>query len=176
GSPSPGPSTRNRGNSGTAARRTPDSASNRHSQKSRMATSRSTPERIVATPGARRKPHGHGHRPRMPAMSRLPARFRSIFLAALAAPVLLCGALPLVAGTARYALDPVHTRVIFAVSHAGFSQALGTVSGSEGSLEFDPDDWGSARLEVRVPLQRLDLGDADWNRATLAGNLLDAAR
>ena len=75
-----------------------------------------------------------------------------------------------------YRLDPVHTRVMFAVEHAGFSQALGTVSGSEGVLEFDPDDWQSARLDVRVPIQRLDLGDAKWNQATLARNLLDGER
>lgn len=73
-----------------------------------------------------------------------------------------------------YALDPVHTRVMFAIDHAGFSKAIGTVSGSTGRLLFDPDDWRSAKLEARVPLARLDLGDADWNRAALAGNLLDA--
>jgi len=92
------------------------------------------------------------------------------------AAVLLAAAGTLAAAPARYALDPVHTRVMFAVSHAGFSQALGTVSGSEGSLEFDPEDWSSARLDVRVPVQRLDLGDPDWNRATLARKLLDATR
>ena len=73
-------------------------------------------------------------------------------------------------------LDPVHTRVLFAVEHAGFSKALGTVSGSEGQLQFDPDDWSSARLSVSVPLQRLDLGDAKWNKAVMAGNLLDTDR
>ncbi len=80
------------------------------------------------------------------------------------------------AAPVRYELDPVHTRVLFAVSHAGFSQALGTVSGSQGTLVFDPDDWSGATLEVSVPLQRLELGDADWNRAALARNLLDAQR
>lgn len=75
-----------------------------------------------------------------------------------------------------YRLDPVHTRVLFAVEHAGFSQALGTVSGSEGVLSFDPDDWTSAALTVSVPLQRLDLGDDKWNKAALARNLLDAER
>lgn len=84
--------------------------------------------------------------------------------------------LPAAAAPARFELDPVHTRVVFAVSHAGFSQALGAVSGSTGTLEFDPQDWNGARLEVSVPLQRLDLGDAEWNRAALAGNLLDAQR
>jgi polyisoprenoid-binding protein YceI len=84
---------------------------------------------------------------------------------------------PALAGApVRYELDPVHTRVLFSVSHAGFSQALGTVSGSHGALVFDPDDWSGATLEVDVPLQRLDLGDADWNRAALARNLLDAQR
>ncbi len=75
---------------------------------------------------------------------------------------------------ADYRLDPVHTRVLLAVEHAGFSKALGTVSGSTGTLRFDPDDWSSARLEVSVPLQNLDLGDRKWNEATLARNLLDA--
>lgn len=80
------------------------------------------------------------------------------------------------AAPAQYALDPVHTRVLFAIDHAGFSKALGTVSGSEGNLRFDPEDWQGARLEVSVPLTRLDLGDAKWNQAVLARNLLDGER
>lgn len=72
-----------------------------------------------------------------------------------------------------WVLDPVHTRVMFAVSHAGFSQALGTVSGSTGTLTFDPDDWQSTRLDATVPLERVDLGDPSWNRAALAPRLLD---
>ena len=91
---------------------------------------------------------------------------------------LLASALPSLAAAApaHYTFDPVHTRVLFAVSHAGFSQALGTVSGSEGVLEFDPDDWSGARLEVVVPVARLDLGNDKWNQATLARNLLDGQR
>ncbi|WP_425563059.1 YceI family protein [Luteimonas vadosa] len=77
------------------------------------------------------------------------------------------------AGAETYALDPVHTRVQFAVDHAGFSKALGTVSGSSGVLRFDPEDWGTAMLRADIPLSRLDLGDEKWNRATMARNLLD---
>ena len=73
--------------------------------------------------------------------------------------------LPVFAQREHYALDPVHTRVLFAVSHAGFSSALGTVSGTTGTLEFDPDDLASARVEASVPLARLELGDAKWNEA-----------
>lgn len=91
------------------------------------------------------------------------------------AVLLLAIATPAAAETLRYELDPVHTRVLFAVSHAGFSQALGTVSGSTGVLEFNADDWRQARLEATVPLARLDLGDPQWNAAALASRLLDAA-
>ena len=86
----------------------------------------------------------------------------------------LAVAAPVSAETLHYELDPVHTRVLFAVSHAGFSQALGTVSGSTGNLDFDADDWRSARLQVTVPIARLDLGDPDWNAAALGNRLLDA--
>lgn len=75
----------------------------------------------------------------------------------------------------HYELDPVHTRVMFAVSHAGFSSAIGTVSGSTGRLVFDPSDWTSAQVEARVPLSRIDLGEPGWNRAALGAALLDAA-
>jgi polyisoprenoid-binding protein YceI len=86
-------------------------------------------------------------------------------------------ALPAWAGEPEpYALDPVHTRVLFAVGHAGFSKALGTVSGSHGYLLFDPEDWTTARLDVRVPLDDIDLGDGKWNAAVRAGNLLDVGR
>ncbi len=83
---------------------------------------------------------------------------------------------PARAAIALYQLDPVHTRVVFALGHAGFSKAIGTVSGSTGTLVFDAQDWSSARVEVSVPMQRLDLGDEKWNQAVSAGTLLDIAR
>ncbi|MFC3716899.1 YceI family protein [Luteimonas soli] len=114
-----------------------------------MRPSTATPARLT-TPS----PHGAG-------------ACAALLLAALAWP----GAA--FAEAARYALDPVHTRVMFELSHAGYSQAIGTVSGSTGTLVFDPDDWSVARVDVSVPLLRLDLGDAKWNRAALGRNLLD---
>jgi polyisoprenoid-binding protein YceI len=90
--------------------------------------------------------------------------------------LLLCTlALPLgvSAEPLSYQLDPVHTRLLFAVNHAGYSQALGTVSGSTGTVRFDPDDWSSASVSVSVPVSRFDLGDARWNRAVAAPALLD---
>lgn len=76
----------------------------------------------------------------------------------------------------RYALDPVHTRVAFQVSHAGLSNPVGTFSGATGWLEFDEADWRGARLSVRIPLSRLDLGDAKWQAKVLDRTFLDARR
>lgn len=101
---------------------------------------------------------------------RLPCQF---FLSSL---LLLGTGATVLAAPAQYALDPVHTRVQFAIDHAGFSKAIGTVSGTTGTIVFDPDDWSSARVEVSIPIAHLDLGDAKWNQATLARNLLDGER
>ena len=76
----------------------------------------------------------------------------------------------------RYAIDPVHTRVVFEIDHAGFSKAIGTVSGSEGSLHFDADDWSTAKLDVTVPMQRLDMGDSGWSASVFAPRFLDVKR
>src|SRR5690606_41655474 len=42
-----------------------------------------------------------------------------------------------------------------------------------GALGVDPEAGSSARVDVSVPRQRLDLGEARWNRAALGRNLLD---
>lgn len=98
-------------------------------------------------------------------------RFRCL-LACLLLPAVAASA----AGPEKYAIDPVHTRVVFLVEHAGFSRAMGAISGSSGTVRFDRDDWRSAQLDVTVPLTRLDLGDTKWNAAVLASNLLDGKR
>lgn len=103
-----------------------------------------------------------------------PVRTRAQQVACLA---MLCACVQADAGEpVRYAVDPVHTRVMFEIDHAGFSKAIGTVSGSEGSLYFDPDDWSTAKLDVVVPMQRLDMGDADWAASVFAPRFLDVAR
>lgn len=121
--------------------------------------------------------------PLLPIAARIPApaagmtgtRSAGLLLAGVALLALLA---PRVASAqaARYALDPVHTRVMFELSHAGYSQAIGTVSGSTGTLVFDPGDWSSAQVSVSVPIAKLDLGDAGWSRAALGRGLLDGAR
>lgn len=75
-----------------------------------------------------------------------------------------------------HSIDPVHTRIAITVDHAGFSKAIGTVSGTSGTLHLVPGSWEGARVEASIPLARLDFGDEGWNRAVAAGGLLDTVR
>ena len=90
-------------------------------------------------------------------------------------------ALLLAAGAAQarpetFRLDPVHTRVAFQVSHAGFSNPVATFSQVEGELQFDEADWSTATLDVRIPIATLDLGDADWQAKILDRTFFDAEK
>ena len=76
----------------------------------------------------------------------------------------------------HYRLDPVHTRVAFQVSHAGFSNPIGTFAKASGTLDFDPNDWTTARVEVDVPIATLDLGDDAWQGKILDRTFFDATR
>lgn len=99
-----------------------------------------------------------------------------VHLALLGLVLSACAGLVAAQPAEPHRLDPVHTRVVLAIDHAGFSKAIGTVSGSTGTVWTNGEDWTDARVDVSVPLERLDFGDADWNRAVAARGLLDTAR
>ncbi|WP_290592430.1 YceI family protein [Arenimonas sp. SCN 70-307] len=88
--------------------------------------------------------------------------------------LLLCAGSAAAADAPAWRLDPAHTRVLFRVDHAGFSTALGLLPAIEGELRFDPDDWATARVEARVPLAQLQLGDEAWNQTMLSRSWFDA--
>ena len=73
------------------------------------------------------------------------------------------------AGT--YALETNHARVLFAVSHMGFSTWYGDFSGATGSLTLDPKNPAAASLSVTIPVASVtttntkldgELKSADW--------------
>lgn len=80
------------------------------------------------------------------------------------------------ASAEHFRIDPVHARVAFQVSHAGFSNPIGSFSGSTGELDFDPDDVGADRVDVRIPIASLDLGDASWQGKILDRTFFDAKK
>lgn len=74
---------------------------------------------------------------------------------------------------ARYAFDPVHTQVLFFVSHLGFSQQMGRFPTVTGGFTFDADDWSTASVDATIDVASLYLGDADWQKKVLS-DFLDA--
>jgi polyisoprenoid-binding protein YceI len=51
-----------------------------------------------------------------------------------------------------YKIEPIHTRVLFAVSHLGFTTYYGEFVGASGILALDPAEVSRSRLEVSVPV------------------------
>lgn len=93
--------------------------------------------------------------------------------------VLLFGLLPLqggARGVETFRFDPLHTQITFFVDHLGFSQASGRLRIKDGWFQFDPADLRSARADLRIDLDTLDFGDAQWNAAVRSSQFLDTAR
>ncbi len=73
--------------------------------------------------------------------------------------------LPVSAELRRYRIDPVHTRVVFLVKHAGFSRSIGQALRPTGKLWWDSVAPERSRVEVEIDASKIDFGDAAWNKA-----------
>jgi polyisoprenoid-binding protein YceI len=78
---------------------------------------------------------------------------------------------PAAAQAGTYAVEPSHTRVLFAVSHLGFSTWYGDFTHATGTLVLDPNDPSKSHVEVSVPTASVsttntvldgELKSADW--------------
>ncbi len=90
--------------------------------------------------------------------------------------LLLALAGPAAAKLEHFKISPVHTRVAFQVSHDGFSNPIASFSQPSGELDFDPDDVAGARVDVRIPIATLDLGDAHWQGKILDPTFFDSKK
>src|SRR3546814_6708805 len=59
-----------------------------------------------------------------------------------------------------YTIDPGHTQILFAYDHMGFSNNLGVLSESTGTLTLDPKNPSAAKVSVEVPIANLKTGIA----------------
>jgi polyisoprenoid-binding protein YceI len=73
-----------------------------------------------------------------------------------------------------YRIDPVHTQVLFSVDHDGYSQPVGRMKVKAGWLQFDEDDWSTAKVMVDIDTNSVDLGDKEWDDAVTGKRFLDA--
>lgn len=67
------------------------------------------------------------------------------------------------AETKPYTFDTVHSKVIFKVKHLGFSWSYGEFSDFSGSFDFDESDWSQSKVDVTIPVDSLQMGDATWD-------------
>jgi len=89
-------------------------------------------------------------------------------------------ALGLIASTAHaetkpYQFDTVHSKVIFKVKHLGFSWSYGEFADFSGSFDFDEADWSQSKVDVTIPVDSLQMGDATWNDHLRAPNYFNLA-
>jgi len=63
-----------------------------------------------------------------------------------------------------YDIDPVHTQILFFVSHLGYSNSEGEFHKFAGKYRFDPADWGTASVNVTIETESLSLDDAAWDK------------
>ncbi|HUO96045.1 MAG TPA: YceI family protein [Steroidobacteraceae bacterium] len=79
------------------------------------------------------------------------------------------------AAPVTYTFDTTHSRVTFYINHLGFSNSVGEFRVGDGTLVFDNDDWSKSKVEAKIPVQTLELGDVKWNTHVLSHDFLDAA-
>lgn len=72
-----------------------------------------------------------------------------------------------------WVLDPVHTQVIFFADHLGFSHGIGRLKIQQGWFQFDADDWSTARADVLIDMNSLDMGESNWTAKVLGQSFLD---
>jgi polyisoprenoid-binding protein YceI len=111
---------------------------------------------------------------------RLPAA--ALFAAALslAAPALAQAPVPSTSAQSvqagAYKIEPVHTRVLFAVSHLGFTTWYGDFTGASGTLQLDTADPSRSRVEISVPVASVSTTNAKLDGELKSADWFDAAR
>jgi len=76
----------------------------------------------------------------------------------------------------RYLLDPVHTRVLFSVSHFGISTYYGEFSSPSGMLDLRTPQPGAGALTVSVPVASVLTSSRVLDEELRGGDWLDAER
>ena len=133
----------------------------------------------TTSPGDGARRHRPGYRPARARRSR-----RCSAAALLACCVALAGCASLVRPNyetelaelreGQYTLDPTHAYLLFKADHLGLSKVVGRFDEIDASLDFDPEDVASLRLDGVVATASIDTGDASLDDRLAGGDWLDA--
>lgn len=75
-----------------------------------------------------------------------------------------------------YQIDPGHTQIVFAYDHMGFSNNLGVISESTGTLTLDPKNPSAAKVSVDVPITNIKTGIAKLDEHLMKPDFFDSAK
>jgi polyisoprenoid-binding protein YceI len=75
-----------------------------------------------------------------------------------------------------YAVEPMHTRILFSVSHMGFSTWYGDFTGASGALTLDPKEPAKSAVEIHVPVASVSTTNAKLDGELKGGDWLDAGK
>ena len=94
-------------------------------------------------------------------------------------PALLLLLLPLAPLSPRaapelYEIDPTHTRVVFLVSHVGFSSMIGRFNKVDGRYQLDEDNPETGWAEVTIETGSVDTGDEPLDAILRSGDFFAA--
>jgi len=75
-----------------------------------------------------------------------------------------------------YAVEPNHTRVLFSVSHMGFTTWYGEFSNVSGSLTLAPKSIKHSTLVIHIPTATVSTGNAKLDGELKSSDWFDAAK
>jgi polyisoprenoid-binding protein YceI len=75
-----------------------------------------------------------------------------------------------------YKVEPGHTRMLFAVSHMGFTTWYGDFTGASGTLQLDVAKPANSRLEIKVPTASVTTTNSVLDGELKSADWFDAAR
>ena len=75
-----------------------------------------------------------------------------------------------------YQIEPGHTRVLFSVSHMGFTTWYGDFTDASGSLTIDPAHPDASQLQITLPMASISTTNAKLDGELKAADMFDVAR
>ena len=75
----------------------------------------------------------------------------------------------------RYALDPMHTFVVFKITDVGYAHVVGWFTAVAGELTFDPADVTKSTLKVTIKTASIDTHFARRNKDLMSPDFLNVA-
>lgn len=83
---------------------------------------------------------------------------------------------PAAVKSGTYAVEPTHTKVVFAINHLGYSTYYGTFPKAEGTLVLDAANPAKSALDVTVDVTAISTDLKELNEHLLSPDFFDGAK